>query len=49
MITVREVYDYYKISIRSCGKNKKVTHEAEPRVSLVTFLPHFDIFSNLLL
>ena len=48
MITVREVYDYYKISIRSCGKNKKVTHEAQPRMSLITFLPHFNICDLLL-
>ena len=26
-----------------CGKNKKVTHEAQPSVSLM-FLPHFDLY-----
>ena len=31
-----------------CGKNKKVAHEAQPSVSLM-FLPHFDVFCNLLL
>ena len=31
-----------------CGKNKKVTHEAQPSVSLM-FLPHFDVFCDLLL
>ena len=45
---INEVYDYYNISIQSCGKNKKVTHEAQPRMSLITFLPYFDIFCNLL-
>ena len=31
-----------------CGKNKKVAHEAQPSVSLM-FLPHFDVFCDLLL
>ena len=31
-----------------CGKNKKVAHEAQPRVSLM-FLPHFDVLCDLLL
>ena len=31
-----------------CGKNKKVAHEAYPSVSLM-FLPHFDVFCDLLL
>ena len=31
-----------------CGKNKKVADEAQPSVSLM-FLPHFDVFCNLLL
>ena len=31
-----------------CGKNKKVAHEAQPSVS-VMFLPHFDVFCDLLL
>ena len=32
-----------------CGKNKKVAHEAQPSMSLnQMFLPHFDIFHNLL-
>ena len=31
-----------------CGKNKKVAHEAEPSVSLM-FLPHFDVFCDVLL
>ena len=31
-----------------CGKNKKLAHEAQPSVSLI-FLPHFDVFSDLLL
>ena len=26
----------------TCGKNKKVAHEAQPSVSLM-FLPHFDV------
>ena len=26
-----------------CGKNKKVTHETQPSVSLM-FLPHFDLY-----
>ena len=30
------------------GKNKKVAHEAQPSVSLM-FLPHFDVFCDLLL
>ena len=30
------------------GKNKKVTHEAQPSVSLM-FLPHFDVLCDLLL
>ena len=46
---INEVYDYYNISIQSCGKNKKVTHEAQPRMSLITFLPYFDIFCDLFL
>ena len=32
----------------TCGKNKKVAHEASPSVSLM-FLPHFDVLSDLLL
>ena len=31
-----------------CDKNKKVAHEAQPSVSLM-FLPHFDVFCDLLL
>ena len=31
-----------------CGKNKKVTHEAQPSVSLM-FLPHLDVLCDLLL
>ena len=31
-----------------CGKNKRVAHEAQPRVSLM-FLPHFDVLCDLLL
>ena len=32
-----------------CGKNKKVAHEGQPSMSLnQMFLPHFDIFHNLL-
>ena len=31
-----------------CGKNKKVTQEAQPSVSLM-FLPHFDVLCDLLL
>ena len=31
-----------------CGKNKKVAHEAQPSVSLM-FLPHFDVFCDILL
>ena len=31
-----------------CVKNKKVTHEAQPSLSLV-FLPHFDVLCHLLL
>ena len=31
-----------------CGKNKKVTHEAQLSVSLM-FLPHFDVLCDLLL
>ena len=31
-----------------CSKNKKVAHEAQPRVSLM-FLPHFDVLCDLLL
>ena len=30
------------------GKNKKVTHKAQPSVSLM-FLPHFDVLCDLLL
>ena len=31
-----------------CGKNKKVAHEPQASVSLM-FLPHFDVFCDLLL
>ena len=31
-----------------CGQNKKVTHEAQPSVSLM-FLPHFDALCDLVL
>ena len=31
-----------------CGKNKKVAHKAQPRVSLM-FLPHLDVLCDLLL
>ena len=31
-----------------CGMNKKVSHEAQPSVSLM-FLPHFDVLCDLLL
>ena len=31
-----------------CGKSKNVAHEAQPSVSLM-FLPHFDVFCDLLL
>ena len=31
-----------------CGKNKKVTHKAQPSLSLM-FLPHFDVLCDLLL
>ena len=31
-----------------CGKNKKVAHDSSPSVSLM-FLPHFDVFCDLLL
>ena len=32
-----------------CGKNKKVAHGAITEVSLQMFLPHFDVFRDLLL
>ena len=32
-----------------CGKNKKVAHKAQPSVSLMFFLPHFDVLCDLLL
>ena len=31
-----------------CGKNKKAAHKVSPSVSLM-FLPHFDVFCDLLL
>ena len=30
-----------------CGKNEKVSHEAQPSVSLM-FLPHFDVLCDLI-
>ena len=32
----------------TCGKNKKVAHEAQPSVSLM-FLQHFDVLCDLLM
>ena len=32
-----------------CGKNKKVTHEAQQPHASLMFLPHFDILCDLLL
>ena len=40
-----DIYKYVNIYI--INKNKKVAHEANPSVSLM-FLPHFDVFCNLL-